>query len=1027
MSYIQNVQSKDLLVTGAATQSVLNNNIFNTVTGAGPIDLSTLTSGVSYSSFSVQISTSAGISAGAIFFEGSIDGVTYTPVPVWESTTGNTPVITAINLSGSTAKVYSGNITLKFLRCRISTALVGGTVQAFPIYSSDRSLQNSASVNLANISPSSSETSLNVAISPNSTTSKNIFFTGGAGNSTLNSNILSGLVNSTLVFDVIGGLSTSTPTANTGSFTTQVVGSAGISAGAVIFEGSNDGVTYTSFPVTVNTSLTPITSAFTIPASTSLFFSGDLRFKNIRCRISTAFVGGTVQTFTVFNVREYPAKVIAITDGTNVATVKAASTASVTTDTALVVAMSPNSGANSKDLNITGAASATAGDNIFNNIAGSAPTDVSTPTYRSFYTQILGDSSQVGGVIVFEGSNDGATYFAIPVTVDDVITAVPIVGNITVGTNVSKLYSGKCNYKLIKCRIATAPSAGTIQAFTRLSTEPYGVQDLTVGVIGASTAPSKMGLGGSVYNSTDPILTTGQSAAFQGDSSGKLKTASFAGIPVSILDIPSATITASATSATFTPTSGQSYIVTVPVTASSGTSQTMSIEIQETYDGVFWNTVYTFPVITGAGTQSSPPIPLNGVGVRYVRTLGGTTPSFTSYVIRTQVNTPVITGEYNITPLTLTNGQKAALQFDANAKLKVSAGVPADTAQVSGSITAVDVVSTTSVGMNNQAFIIGTPTAASFLTYVLASSNSLRFQVTGTWVGTIQAEASIDAGVTYTPIMVNQVGMHTFVTSFTSNINGTVNAASFTHFRLRATAWTSGTANILVVNSANLGSVQLANSLNGGTIAYPVDKSGTITVGGTAQVLMPINSSRGGWWVMNTSAGTLYINELGTATSASIPILPNQEYTPPTITAGAISILGTTTAQSFLAREWNGIPATSSVLNGGLTAVGPLPASGSLSVVSAIPKSTAVHVNGTITLGGTAQVLLALNLSRVGFELFNNSAGDLWIGIGTAPTVGTGIKIASGSGYVTPVNISYTNAINIIGAVTAQAYTVVEY
>ena len=49
------------------------------------------------------------------------------------------------------------------------------------------------------------------------------------------------------------------------------------------------------------------------------------------------------------------------------------------------------------------------------------------------------------------------------------------------------------------------------------------------GVIGAATAPASMALAGGVYNSTQPTLTTGQSAALQLDASGNLRVNVMAG------------------------------------------------------------------------------------------------------------------------------------------------------------------------------------------------------------------------------------------------------------------------------------------------------------------------------------------------------------------------------------------------------------------------------------------------------------------------------------------------------------------
>jgi hypothetical protein len=87
------------------------------------------------------------------------------------------------------------------------------------------------------------------------------------------------------------------------------------------------------------------------------------------------------------------------------------------------------------------------------------------------------------------------------------------------------------------------------------------------------------------------------------------------------------------------------------------------------------------------------------------------------------------------------------------------------------------------------------------------------------------------------------------------------------------------------------------------------NKSGTITLGGTAQVLMAANTSRKGWLVQNNSAGTLWINELGATAvqnAPSLSIAAGALYTSPTPGASnaAISIIGATTGQAFSAREW---------------------------------------------------------------------------------------------------------------------------
>ena len=95
------------------------------------------------------------------------------------------------------------------------------------------------------------------------------------------------------------------------------------------------------------------------------------------------------------------------------------------------------------------------------------------------------------------------------------------------------------------------------------------------------------------------------------------------------MDIASSAITATAT--TLSGNLKQDYYtVTVPVTAVSGTNPTCAVEVQEYSDRLAaWTTVYMFPLITATGRYVSPTLKRWGSRVRYVQTIGGTTPSFT--------------------------------------------------------------------------------------------------------------------------------------------------------------------------------------------------------------------------------------------------------------------------------------------------------------------------------------------------------------------------------------------------------------
>lgn len=134
-----------------------------------------------------------------------------------------------------------------------------------------------------------------------------------------------------------------------------------------------------------------------------------------------------------------------------------------------------------------------------------------------------------------------------------------------------------------------------------------------------------------------PVVSQGGSVAI---SFGTI-TAANLGIPGIIADVASAAITSTATTAAITPTFGCSYQVNIPVTAISGTTPTLDVSIEESDDsGTNWFKVYDFPRITGTGIYRSPTIPLTGNRVRYVQTVGGTTPSFTRAVNRLQSSIP---------------------------------------------------------------------------------------------------------------------------------------------------------------------------------------------------------------------------------------------------------------------------------------------------------------------------------------------------------------------------------------------------
>lgn len=87
-----------------------------------------------------------------------------------------------------------------------------------------------------------------------------------------------------------------------------------------------------------------------------------------------------------------------------------------------------------------------------------------------------------------------------------------------------------------------------------------------------------------------------------------------------------------------------------------------------------------------------------------------------------------------------------------------------------------------------------------------------------------------------------------------------------------------------------------------------VDRSGTITAGGTAQTLAAVNSTRRYLFIQNVSTSDLWINFTTAAaqTQPSFKLIPNSSFVMEGafITSEAVSIIGATTGQAFVSKEY---------------------------------------------------------------------------------------------------------------------------
>jgi len=163
-------------------------------------------------------------------------------------------------------------------------------------------------------------------------------------------------------------------------------------------------------------------------------------------------------------------------------------------------------------------------------------------------------------------------------------------------------------------------------------------------------------------------------------TSGNITAANLA-VPGLVIDGPSGALTVTTTTGTIAPTSGNSYTIDIAITAVSGTSPTFDFQVQESADaGVNWYAVYDFPRITATGSYNSPFIPFTGNRVRYVQTVGGTTPSFTRAINRLQMNIDsnplrqMFDRTVNLTTMGSTTASLNAFQLTKNIMMTINIG-----------------------------------------------------------------------------------------------------------------------------------------------------------------------------------------------------------------------------------------------------------------------------------------------------------------------------------------------------------------
>ena len=183
--------------------------------------------------------------------------------------------------------------------------------------------------------------------------------------------------------------------------------------------------------------------------------------------------------------------------------------------------------------------------------------------------------------------------------------------------------------------ITTTNAGGAVLLRTTLRSHDF---------VAASYSQSVMNISGQGTQRADkalPIINMGGSvSATQGSPAvvstttglnGWIVNPATAGIP----DIASATLTSTTTSSAIANNLGNGFQINIVVTTVTGTAPTLDVRVEESFDGgTNWVTLYEMQRITGVGSYDTPILRASGRHIRYVQTVGGTTPSFRRAVTR---------------------------------------------------------------------------------------------------------------------------------------------------------------------------------------------------------------------------------------------------------------------------------------------------------------------------------------------------------------------------------------------------------
>ncbi len=288
-------------------------------TGANILDPNNLPTFVAgFQSIHMTIITTAGVSAGVLTFETSGDGVNWFAYQVSDASNPGAAISATLTPGASSARMLFANLEGTYVRCRISTSFVGGTVSAS--YSlSEQAFDSPSSGGGAAITNYALETGGNIATLVARTPALGFAAASAAQPVVLATDLSivgpAAVTTGNNILASDSNAATDSSAYHSGGLWIET--SAGISGGVLTFEQSATGTNWVALQVVdasvVNTN--PVTT-LTLAASTARLFIFTAMAGFIRVRVSTTVTGGTVQARALLSQQSFGAQTLNVQQAT---------------------------------------------------------------------------------------------------------------------------------------------------------------------------------------------------------------------------------------------------------------------------------------------------------------------------------------------------------------------------------------------------------------------------------------------------------------------------------------------------------------------------------------------------------------------------------------------------------------------------------------------------------------------------------------------------------------------------------------